>query len=680
MIDHPKRITSPMKRVGDSYVPVEYRQMLRELAPQLNAIIDSHGSNAVGAYIGNPVTSNTGTYAFANLFLEAIKTKNKFFVGSLDQNAVHVVNEEMYNHPWAFIQTDIDNCQYLMLVGGNPAVSEFGWVYAATRGWKRILKAKENGSTLVVVDPRKTESAKKASEHLAPIPGTDWALLLAMLHVILVNDWQSSNATLDCVGFDNLKKLALSQDLASLSRRCDIPEETIVRMARDFAHSPSAACVVNTGPGQHATGTISVWLGQVLTLITGNMRRKGGMFHTKGAMNLLKNGAELFPSQHFTSRVRGTASVAGYLPAAEIVDEIETPGEGQIKAFFVIGGNPVLSGPEGEKLDNAFKKLDLLICVDSFQRDSHRHADWLIPTPHFLEAEGMSILVKDLNAQPAAQLLRKAVEKPPGVPYEWQFYRDLTLAMGKPLLLGKKSMNLVVRAFNLIGAMSGDPYNGFSPKALMKELLKKGGATTYSKVERAEHGLLLDEEIDYNFFLDNIPTKDGKVNLVPEKFLQRVRQLLAMPETRANASEYPFLLTGRRRKQMMNSWLTQGSGERMKNKDGDRIDVHPEDAKLLGLEEGTPVRVSSKVGSIEAVLRTTDTVRRGVAVMGHGWGGHTFDTQGAAQGANQKRTAVEVQGGINRNLLVSAAAEDLDPLSGLPNLNGTAVSITGLPG
>src|SRR5690606_30733941 len=222
LIDHPLRITAPMKRVGDQYVEVSYEQMLCELAEQLNTIIDNYGADSIGSYVGNPATSNTSTYAFLNLFLDAINTKSRYFVGSLDQNALHIVFEHMYNHPWAFIQTDVDNCQYLMMIGANPAVSEFGWLYSVSQGWKRVLKAKEAGSTLVIVDPRKTESAKKASEHIAPLPNTDWAFVLAILNVIFTNNWHDPEAEKDCNGFERLRQIALAADLDSLSRRCDI--------------------------------------------------------------------------------------------------------------------------------------------------------------------------------------------------------------------------------------------------------------------------------------------------------------------------------------------------------------------------------------------------------------------------------------------------------------------------
>ncbi|MCK9504991.1 MAG: molybdopterin-dependent oxidoreductase [Porticoccaceae bacterium] len=667
LIDHPLRIKAPMKRVGDQYVEVSYEQMLCELAEQLNTIIDSYGADSIGAYVGNPATSNTSTYAFLNLFLDAINTKSRYFVGSLDQNALHIVFEHMYNHPWAFIQTDVDNCQYLMMIGANPAVSEFGWLYSVSQGWKRALKAKEAGSTLVIVDPRKTESANKASEHIAPLPNTDWAFVLAILHVIFTNNWHDPEAEKDCNGFEQLRQIALAADLDSLSRRCDIPVATLTRIAKDFSHASSAVCLANTGVGQSSTGAITIWLAQALTLITGNMRRKGGMFHTKGAMNLLKNGAELFPVQHRNSRVRGTASVAGFFPTIEIADDINTPGEGQLKAFFIVGGNPVISAPQGKELDEALAKLDLLVCVDSFQRDSHRHAHWLIPAPHFLELDDAAILLKDLNARPSVQFLRKAVDKPATVPYEWQFFRDLVLKMDKPLLMGKKHLNLLVKATNLWGKLTGNPYDGFSPKTLTKALLKKGGATTYKEVENSPHGLLLNEEVDFNYFLDNLPTADGKVNLAPEMFTARLQNLLAEQEIRHDRDQYPFLLINKRRKHMMNSWMTHGSMQKMKNPDGDIIEIHPDDAEKIGCSDGHRVRVASAVGEIDALLRTTESVRPGVAVMGHGWGSHTFDPHHSGK--------VEFHGGVNRNLLVSNQKDQMDPLSGVPKLNGTAISI-----
>ncbi|MEX1668105.1 molybdopterin-dependent oxidoreductase [Zhongshania guokunii] len=666
-LNHPQRITHPMKRVGDGYVPVPYKQAIKEIAQQLKTILDRDGANALGAYTGNPGASNFGGFAFLGLLLDAVGTDNRYFVGSLDENAHHYVCDAMYHQPWTMLQADIENTDFLLLVGANPAISEFAWFFAVSEGWKKAQAMQARGGQIVVVDPRRSESAQKAKLHLAPLPDSDWALLLALLHIIASNDWYDKNAAKDCDDFEGLLTLLRNQDLQALSQRCDIASGILEQVARDFSRG-SAMCLAHTGVGQSVNGAVGMWLAHLLNLITGNMRRKGGLYHNRGALDLLRTGAELFPEAKRSSRVNKAPSVAGYLPVNEMATDIATPGPGQIKAFIIQGGNPVISGPEGDNLDKAFAELELLIAVDSFQRDSHRHAHWLIPAPSFLEIEELSALIQEIGAESNIQMLRATVKKPDSMPYEWEFFRDLVLAMDKPLLLGKPALNWVVKGFNLYGKLTGKPYDGFSPKSIGKELLKKGGIVSYKDVDKAEHGLRLNQPRDYNYFLDSVATATGKVAVMPSALTERLQQLLAEPHLHNKSAEFPLQLISRRRKHMMNSWLTHGAMKKMKRPEGDVIEINDMDAQRWALNDGSQVRVRSRVGAIDAKLKVSDRVRSGVAVMSHGWGGQTYSPKNGS--------ASEAVGGVNRNLLV--AADDVDPLSRVPRLNGTAVCVEGL--
>lgn len=666
-LQHPSRITQPMKRVGDEYVPVPYKQAVKEIAQQLGDIVQRHGPHALGSYTGNPATSNFGAFSFFSLFLDAIGTDNRYFVGSLDQNSHHYVCEEMYELPWAFLQPDVENTDCLLLVGANPAVSELGWVFSVSEGWKKAQAMRARGGTVYVVDPRRTESAAKADCHISPLPETDWALLLAILHVIASNAWHDPAVAEYCENFDELIAMLKAQDVEALSARCEVPVATIEEVARTFSKG-SGICLAQTGVGQTSTGSVSLWLSHLLNLITGNMRGKGGLYHNKGGLDMVKTGGEFFPKVHRTSRVNQASSVGGFLPFAEAVTEMLTPGEGQIRAFIIHGGNPVITGPEGEKLNAAMADLDLLIAVDSFQRESHRHADWLIPAPSYLELDEVSILLQEIANAPSLQMLRSAVKKPEGVPYEWEFFRDLTLAMNKPLLLGKPALNWLVKGYSLIAKITGNPYDGFSPKQVAKQMYKTGGQVSYKQIENSPHGYNLDPTIDYEYLTDNLPTESGKVRTLPVDLYARLNALLASPSVRPDKAEYPLQLISRRRKHMMNSWLTEGSMQQMKRPESDIIEVNQEDAARWQLQDGEWVSVSSRVGAVQAQLLVSDKIRPGVAVMSHGWGNNTYNPN--------KKGDVTPSGGVNRNLLV--ANDDRDPLTGVPKLNGTSIKIEAL--
>lgn len=662
-LTHPARITQPMKRVGDRYVPVPYKQAVKEIAAQLNDIIDRHGANAVGSYTGNPGASNFGGFVFLSLLLDAIGTDSRYFVGSLDENALHYVCEEMYNLPWTILQADIENTDCLLLVGANPAISEFAWLFSVTEGWKKAEAMRARGGKIFVVDPRRTESASKADHHIAPLPNTDWALLLAVLHVIAKNRWYDPAAAADCDRFEELIELLVSHDLVELGRRCDVPVSAIENLAREFSKG-SGICLAHTGVGQSSTGSVGVWLSHLLNLITGNLRRRGGLYHMRGALDLVANGSEFFPKAHRVSRVNKAPSVAGFLPVTELHTELTTPGEGQLKAFIIQGGNPVISGPEGDKLDQALAGLECLIAVDSFQRESHRHAHWLMPVPSFLELNEVSALVQELSASARVQMQRPVVDKPAGVPYEWEFFRDLALAMNKPFLMGKPILNWLVKGLSLKAKITGNPYDGFSPKTVVQTMYKKAGRVDYRDIEKSPHGVALNEQPDYDYFLDNLDTESGKVQVMPEALLGHLQSLLASPVARADREAYPLQMISRRRKQMMNSWMVQGSVQTMKSPEGDVIEVCEEDARALGLNDGESVTVRSAVNSLRARLKVSDRLRPGVAVMVHGWGGNTY---------NPSQANSEAVGGVNRNLLVSVT--DYDPLTRVPKLNGTGIRI-----
>lgn len=668
-LNHPKRLTSPMKRVNGRYVSVPYRQAIDEIAQHLSRIIDESGADSVASYLGNPGMSNFGSTAFLNLFMAAIGSQSKYTVASIDHNPTYVVFKAMYGNPRSQLQPDIDHCRYLLIVGSNPAVSELTWTYTIRSGWKRALKAKEeNRLEIVVVDPRTTESARKASRHIAPLPETDWAVLLGMIKVIIENRWYAKDIEEQVNDFDTLRQLVAETSLAELSKRCDVPAADIEALAKGFANAPAAISLCNTGPCQTTTGTVTLWLSQVLNLITGNLSRQGGLYHTRGSLNLVKNGAATFPSKEVVSRVRQLRGVEGAFSLAELPDEINTPGPGQVRALIIDGGNPVISGPDGKALDEALQKLDLLIAVDLFQRESHRHAHWLIPAAHFLELEELNIPINEVAGEPYLKLLKKAVDKPAGVAYEWEFFRDLALKMDKPFLRGKKRLNSYIKATIWWSRLTGNPYDSFSPKTIAKALLKNGGATTYQKVEEAEHGLSLNETPDFNYFLANLGTHNGKPNAAPAAFVTEMRRLMATPEQRIDQQEFPLQLINRRRIHMMNSWLTETSMKSMKERGGDVIDINPRDAAKLSLLDGHRVKVSSATNSVEAVLRVTDTVRPGVAVMGHGWGSRTFSPQTGEPAEAE---------GVNRNLLVSN--KHLDPFTGVPRLNGTPIAVQSMP-
>jgi formate dehydrogenase len=664
-LNHPKRITKPMKRVGDRYVESSYEEAISDIGSRFNAIIDKHGANAVGSYTGNPNGFNFGSALFQAMFLDAIGTESRFWVGSVDQNALHVVSENLYGNPWVSLQADIDYCDYFLLIGTNPQISGMCWIGYSPDGWKRVLARKDAGAELVVIDPRTTECASKASQHIAPLPETDWALVLAMIKIIFDNNWDNAPSQ-HLHGLATLKSHAQSADLNALSQLCDIPLDTIYRLAEKFAKAPRAMAIGRTGISQGRNGVLALWLVQALNLITNRVEQEGGVYYAVGVLDLLAAGDKLFPKSDAVSRVRGNKNVAGSHSLAELPDEITTPGEGQIRALIMNSGNPVVSGPDGDKLDAALSQLECFVVIDQFQRESHRHADWLIPGDHFLERSEINPLLQALSPAPRAQISRAAVELPEGMRYEWEFLRDLTISMNKPFVMGKQWLNPVVKASMKLANWTGNKSHGFSPMWLSRVLVKSGGMFKWKDIINAEHGLgSVDTRPQFGALFKKLSTANGKVNIAPEIFIQTLVERLK--EKPADTSVYPLQLIGRRRMKMMNSWSVETSMSGMKEQEmsGGTIEINIADGEKLGIIDGQTVTVCSVTNQLQAKAKLSKDIRCGVAVMEHGWGYRTFDPKTGEGTYN---------GGVNRNILVSNT--DLDPLSRVPRLNGTRVNVT----
>ncbi|WP_422745698.1 molybdopterin-containing oxidoreductase family protein [Mycobacterium sp. WMMD1722] len=669
LVDHPRRILAPMRRVDDPagarYVEATWDEAMADIAARMNAAIDADGPDAVGAYYGNPAGFSGSNVIFMNAWMDAVGTRNRYAVGSVDQNAMHVVAEAMYGSMLMAPVSDIDNCDYFLLVGTNPAVSAWNWLETVPGGWRRALDRQKQGATLVVVDPVRTESAEKADLHLAVRPGQDWALLLALVKVVLDEGLEHDGDCADlAIGMPELCRLAAAADLDDLAARCGVDRPTIERVARGFATAEGAMVVTRTGVSLHAAGTVAEWLGQVLNVITGRMDRPGGRRFERGYVDALRL-ADLAKTPPHLSRVAGRPMVSGAHALAELPDEITTPGPGRIRALLINCGNPVISGPDGTKLDRALAALDLLVAIDFVQRESHRHAHWLLPAVHWLEREDLLSFTSSMHDEPFVQFGRKAIDPPAGAREEWRIFTDLALAMNRPLF-GAKGMNAFVRATRRAAGWTGRPRLEFGPHWINRVVVAtarkvNGRRVTWRDVMSSPHGLVLGPR-EFGHFRAALRTPDKRVHVAPPEFVARARELLAGPLPEP-PDGYPFQLGNRRHRHSMNSWLNELPGLHPAGK-RNAVVIHPDDAAALGVAEGDRVRVFSPVGAIELEAAVDDRPRRGLVIVDHGWGSRVFDPRGGAA----------PQGfGVNRNLLVDGGS--LDPLSQTSTLSETYVGI-----
>lgn len=661
MAYHPRRIRAPMKRVGDRYVETSWEEAIEDIAARLKKIIAEHGPNAVGAYGGNPQAFSFDGPTFMTAFLKAIGTHQWFWVGSVDTNAMHAVAEMMHGSPFIFTSVDVDPCKCFLLIGTNPADSTNCWGGHVPDGWKRILAAQEKGADLIVVDPRRTPTAAKANLHIAIKPGEDWAFLLGVLKVVFANGWLDRQDADKGRGMEVVRQLTENVSLDDLAARCDVPVVQIEDVARRFATAPAAHCVTRTGPGQSKNGALAEWLSNVLNFVTGRYDRPGGRTYNPGIFDQIKATESLFPPSKTPSRVRGIVPVAGAHTLAELPDEILTPGEGQIKAFFIHAGNPVVSGPDGNQLDKALSKLDLLVAIDLVQRESHRHAHWLIPGVHWLERTEINPLTTALHDQPFVEMHRAVIDKPPGVRWEWEFFVDVALKMNAPLF-GMPVMNRIIKFTRALANVTGIKKLAFDPSWMVWAMINGGKRVKYKDIAKAPRGLFYGEK-RYGDFWKDIRTPDRKIDLAPAPLVALLQRRLAEPANRSDG-EFPLQIISRRRVQNMNSWLVESTGVNIKPFSGDAVEINTDDAARLGIADGQTVRVSSRAASIEARAVVSDKIRRGVVTIEQGWGSRVFDPLGGSP---------PEQYGVNRNLLIPN--DDLDPISCMPQLNGTRVRV-----
>ena len=638
--DSPWRIRAPMKRVGDRYLATTYDEAIGDIASRLQAIIARHGKDAVAGYLGNPMGFSAGASAWHFGLLNAIGTQQKYGVQSIDSNAKHVACDHVFGLETLALIPDIDATDFALLIGTNPAVSKFNWGGKVPNGWRRLKDRMRAGAQVVVVDPRRTETAAEATGHVAPMPETDWAFLLGVIKVILEAGLERMPADLAVDGLEALRALARGVSLEQLAALCDIPVADITAVAHGFATAKRAFAFAGTGPALARHGVLTHWLTLALNVLTDRIDREGGRFAPNWPYNLPMANAKGEPKRR--SRVRGIQTVVGQYSLAELADEITTPGEGQIRALILGGGNPVSTGGGGGHLANALCELELLVSVDLFQRESHRDAHWLIPAVHFLEREEVHVALHSYNDRPFIQATRQVVPPPAGVRPEWTFYRDVAAAMGLEIFGGH------IR----------------TPDEMAAGMIARSGTITLEDVRAHDHGLFYGART-MGHLVEFLRANDQCIHLCPQALADELGVVLAESRQAAPPPAGTYQIISRRRNGMMNSSLTETSGSVGSDDTAETIEINRADAEAAGIGEADWLEVRSETGAITMRAQLSDAVRRRTVVLAQGWGSPLYDPL----------TSQEVfRRGNERNKLVSDS--DLDPLSAVPRLNGTLVTLT----
>ncbi|MGW5007038.1 molybdopterin-dependent oxidoreductase [Streptomyces parvulus] len=689
----PDRLRAPLVRKDGELREAGWEEAFDAVAAGLRAVADRHGPHAVGVVLGNPNVHTVAGGLYPPVLLAALGARSLFTASTVDQMPKHVSSGLLFGDANAIPVPDLDRTDHLLLIGANPLESN-GSLCTAPDFPGRLKALRARGGTLNVVDPRRTRTAKLADRHVAIRPGTDALLLAAMVHVLYEEDLVDLGALAPHVlGVDEVRAAVRDFTPEAVAAACDVEAGVTRALARELAAAPTAAVYGRIGSCTVPHGTLASWLVDVLNILTGNLDRPGGALFPQAATDRTPRPAgpgRGFALGRWTSRVGGHPEAKGELPLSALAEEIDTatgPGTGTpVRALITIAANPVLSAPDGDRLDKALDSLDFMVSVDPYLGETSRHADVVLPPPPPAQSPHHDFAFNTLAVRNQVRYTRPAVPLEPGRMAETEILARLTLAATGRHGTDPAAVDAMVIEQTL-GKSVRDPHSpvhGRDPGDLAARLTGENGPERrldlmlrlgpYGDGFGARpDGLTLERLLAHPHGIDLGPlrprlpqplkTRSGKVELLPEPIagdLPRLRQALA---------ERPagLVLVGRRHLRSNNSWmhnipaLTGGSNRCT-------LHVHPDDAGRLGVSAAQPVRVQGPGGEVTVPAEITDSVRPGVVSLPHGWG---HDRPGTRQ------THAATEPGVNVNQLFDGSL--LDPLSGNAVLNGVPVKLVPLP-
>jgi anaerobic selenocysteine-containing dehydrogenase len=665
----PDRVTTPLRRGPNGFEAVSWETAMADIAARLSATLDRHGSGAVGWYMGNPgAFSYAHTFA-ALMFIKGIGRHSHYFTASSqDTNSRLIASQLLYGVPTSVPIPDLTRTDLLVMMGANPVVSH-GSFLTAPRIKDRMHDIVKRGGRVVVIDPRRTETAT-AFEWLGIVPDADSFLLLSLLQVMFGDglvDTDRANRLAD--GVEWLQALCEPFTPEATAERTGIDPHSVRALARDLVSTPRAAVYGRLGTCVGRNGTLTTYLIDAVNLVAGNLDAPGGSvfssMHTLGQrwQNTMMGAVMRRSYRRKRSRVGGIRSAIGSEPAAFIAKEITTPGDRQIKAMFVSAGNPVLSVPNGEELEAALDTLDLSVALDFYVTETTSRCDYILPVTTMYERDDFPYTFQAFQATPFRQATEAVVAAAGEARTEWDIVEDLAgrLTRKVPAFAAFGAMR---KALNTLGV-------GLSPRVMIDALirasqggdrfgLRRGGLTLRRLTEEHPHGVVLAPHIRTGVVRDAVAYLNRRIRLQHSDIAAEV----AVLGRRDYPDGYPLRMIGMREPRSENSWM-HNSPLLMRGGRGHHALMHVDDAAERQIADGDTVRVSSPFGQISVPVTATKDLVAGVIAIPHGWG---HRGTGGWQLANRA-------GGANVNQLTSSAPEDVESMSGMSWLTGVPVRV-----
>ncbi|GGO44708.1 dehydrogenase [Streptomyces daqingensis] len=689
----PDRLTRPLVRDANGVLAeASWEEAFAAAADGLGAVLAGGNPDAVALYLGNPNVHTMAGALYPPLLLAALRTRNFYTASTLDQMPKHVSCGLLFGDPQAIPVPDVDRTDHLLILGANPVESN-GSLATVPDFPGRLKRLRRRGGRLTVVDPRRTRTARLADRHLAVRPGSDAFLLMAMVQVLFDEDLVDAGPLAGHLsGVDEVRALAADFTPEAVEGACDVAADEIRSLAREVARAPSAAVYGRIGSSTVEFGTLTNWLVDVVNALTGNLDRAGGaMFPLSATARPPRTSGQGkgFELGRWRSRVSGHPEAKSELPAAALAEEITTPGEGQVRALITVAGNPVLSAPDGEGLEQALGRLEFMVSLDPYLNETTRHAHVVLPPARPSRTAHFDFAFNALPVRNQVRYTRAVVEPGDGEKTESEIMARLLLCLGGQPGAEPESVDAAVveRTLRKAAADPGSPVHGREPALLAAELTGRDGAERrldmmlrlgpYGEGFGARPGGLSLEKvlahphgIDLGPLRSRLPevlrTPSGTVELCPAPLAQDVARL--REALRRRASPESLVMVGRRHLRSNNSWMHNVSSLRG-GTNRCLLQVNPADADRLGLEDGALARVTGAGGEVTVPVEVTGAVRTGVVSLPHGWGHDRPGTRMRVAAADP---------GVNVNQLLDGTV--LDPLSGTAVLNGFPVRVAAATG
>ena len=685
--EDPDRLRRPVRREAARFVEIDWDEAFALTASKLRAARDTHGPGALAAYAGNPTVHDFGATLFVPALMRSLGSKKRFSASSADQLPKMLSSASMFGGGLTVPIPDVDRCSHLLVLGANPLASN-GSLMTAPDMRGRLRRLRERGGRLIVIDPRRSETAAVADEHHFIRPGSDALFLFSLVHTLFDEDLVALGRLESSVeGVDRVRELALAFPAEGTAAATGIPAAETRRIAREFAAAESAACYGRMGTCTQQFGTLASWLVDVVNTLTGNLDREGGVMFPRSATSPgVDRSGPGKPVDHarWRSSVRDLPESFGEFPVAALSEEIDSAGEDRIRALVTVAGNPVLSTPNSGRLAKALEALDFMVSVDFYINETTRFADVILPPTSPLERGHYDLAFSGLAVRNVAKYSPPALEPPTDGMEQWRILAEIAGGLG-----GVSAEVVDELVFDsVLGTCVGSPKTACpditpeharellgdvpGPERILDAMLRAGpygdrfvpgsDGINLERLKAAPHG------IDLGALAPRIPdlltTPSGAIELAPPLLtddVARLREALAAND--AGSAEAGLLLVGRRHVRSNNSWM-HNLESLAKGRDRCTLLVHPEDARRFGLAGGQLARVRSRVGELTAPVVLSDEMMRGVVSLPHGYG---HDAPGT------RMRVATAQAGVNSNLL--SDEHEIDTLSGNAVLNGVRVEI-----